>query len=121
MRASLLGTALALLASCGSIDTAQLWTGVHAADQAQIRSAARALTNSPIRDWHLDDNAKPTRIIFYTKDGKMYYAKKMRGKWHIEYLRPEAIVGLITSDLTRRCSQPLHRVQPKFPMTKTPS
>ena len=85
MRVPLLGTALTLLTSCASIDTAELWTGVHAADQAAIRFAARALTNSPIRDWALyPDDSKPTEVRFTTADGRIYSAKKIRGKWHIE-------------------------------------
>lgn len=62
----------------------ELGAGVNASDQAEIRTAARAITNSPITDWQLwPDVKKPTQIIFYTKDGTIYSAKKLGGKWHI--------------------------------------
>jgi hypothetical protein len=60
------------------MNTVELFTGVHASDQAEIREAARAVTNSPIIDWRLwPDTTKPTEVHFCTKDGKIYSAKKI--------------------------------------------
>jgi hypothetical protein len=51
MRILLLFATLALVNACGSVDTAELFTGVRASDQTEIRAAARAITNSPIMGW----------------------------------------------------------------------
>jgi hypothetical protein len=84
MRVLLFGCLLATLTSCGTIPS-ELWTGVNAKDQAEVRAAASRLTASPIKRWELyPDATKPTEIRFDTKDGRRYRAQKIRGKWHVE-------------------------------------
>jgi hypothetical protein len=84
MRILSLLASLTLFSACGSVDSVELFTGVTASDQAGIRAAARAITNSPIVGWRLwPDTAKPTEVIFWTKEDKIYSAKQMGGKWHI--------------------------------------
>jgi hypothetical protein len=94
------------LSACTRVESVELYTGVRASDQAAIRAAARAYTNSPITNWQLwPDRTKPTEVIFYTKDGKIYSAKKVGGKWQIKDIT-NAIVVLNPKDLTKRCSEP---------------
>jgi hypothetical protein len=95
------------LSACSSVDSTEFWTGVRASDQAAIRTAARGFTNSPITNWQLwPDRTKPTEVIFYSEDGKIYRAKKVGGKWQIKDIT-NAIVVLNTNDLTNRSIQPL--------------
>jgi hypothetical protein len=104
MRFFLLITGMALLTSCGSIDATWLWTGIRASDQAEIRTAARSITNSPIVSWQIDDRQHPREIFFSTKDGKVYAAERIGGKWQIHV----PIFVVLKYDLTNRSSQPLH-------------
>ena len=101
MRLLLFFASVTLLSACGSINTTEPLTGVQSSDQEEIRAAARAITNSPITDWELWPNAtNPTQIIFYTKDGKIYSAKKIGEKWYItDITKTIAVLG--TNDLTR--------------------
>ena len=84
MRLILILGVSAWLSACSSVESRELYTGVRASDQAAIRAAARAVTNSPITNWQLwPDRTKPIEVIFYTEEGKIYSAKKIDGKWHI--------------------------------------
>ena len=107
MRVSLPLASVLLLGACSATSFVELTTGVHKSDQVEIRAATHALTNSPITSWQLyPDTTKPTEVIFYTKDGKIYSAEKIGGKWHITDIT-KAIVVLNTTDLTNRWSQRL--------------
>lgn len=105
MRVLPLLAGVTLLSACGSISTTEPSTGVRASDREEIRAAARAITDSPITDWQLWPNStRPTQIIFYTEDGKIYSARKTGGKWRIVDITKA--VGAQHQRLPRRWTQP---------------
>ena len=102
MRVLPLLASVTLLSACGGISTTVPSTGVNASDQENIRVAARVITNSPITDWQLWPNrTKPTQIIFYTEDGRIYSAKKTGGKWRIVDIT-KTVAVLSTNGLSGR-------------------
>ena len=93
--------AVVMLIGC-AVDKGRLLTGVSTADQADIRVAIRSVTNSPVKSFSRHDDDPPNYCLVWTVDGKVWGARKVRGKWHFW---PELIVWRGTvKDLTSRCS-----------------
>jgi hypothetical protein len=108
------------LNACASRDTQWRFSGLSGQDRADITAALRKITPSPIVQ--LQPPLNPPNpdfgdtIYFYTEDKRMYRAQRIRGKWHIIDVT-NAIVAIVTDDLTRRSSQPLAVPTSSFSMT----
>ena len=80
------------LGACLDLESRWRWNGISVEDEAGIRAALHKITSSPIvalqpRDPDVPNSlgmGAPNEIVFYTKDDKIYSAKKVHGKWLIK-------------------------------------
>ena len=105
------------LNACATLDTQWRFSGLSAQDRADVTAALRKITLSPIVE--LQPPLNPPNpdfrntIYFYTEDKRMYRAQKIGGKWHIIDVT-DAIVAIVTDDLTKRWSEPPPAVRSHF-------
>jgi hypothetical protein len=89
---------LCVLTACDTMRIEGYKTGVTEAKCAEIGQALRAVTLSPVRACY--QTADPNTIVVVTKDGRGYYARKIKGTWHF---KPNAFL------VTQRSNQTLER------------
>jgi hypothetical protein len=73
-----------MLAACGSIEDQYWSTGVRREEWAEIRSAIRAITPSPVTSCSRSPDDRSGQVLVWTADHKSYEAQKINGSWHFK-------------------------------------